>query len=108
MGCQVCHSNEKDRKFSCTWCQLRICRNCSRELCTIPGRELGALLKAKEMERSEMKAAANAEFASEFRVLVEDVDTEEALDEEDGREGRGRRMSKVESRERNGGITPRE
>ena len=45
----ICHSNERDRKWACTWCQLRLCRACSEELSNIPGRQLRALLKNKEL-----------------------------------------------------------
>lgn len=105
MGCMVCHSNEKDRKFSCTWCQLRICRGCSEELRMIPGGDLGALLKAREMEREK---EGEGDGQSEFRVVVEDADHEEEVYEESEREGRGRSMMKVDSRERNEVVTPRE
>ncbi|KAF1842345.1 uncharacterized protein K460DRAFT_182643 [Cucurbitaria berberidis CBS 394.84] len=47
MGCMICHANERERKWACTWCQLRICRSCSEELNMIPGRNLRALLNAK-------------------------------------------------------------
>lgn len=121
MGCQVCHSNEKDRKFSCTWCQLRICRACSEEL-VMAGRDLGKMLEGRARSREQVVRAGEREgaeegaaprsadqIASEFRVLVEDVDLEAVLEEEeDERERRGRSMVKVESKERNGGITPRE
>ncbi|KAF3051698.1 hypothetical protein E8E11_011257 [Didymella keratinophila] len=116
MGCQVCHSNAKDRKFSCTWCQLRICKNCSEELCMIPGRNLGSLLQAREEERQDREllrgegevASLHSGDVNGFQMVVEDVDLEAELEYEEGREGRGRSMSKVESRKRNGGITPRE
>lgn len=106
MGCMVCHSNEKDRKFSCTWCQLRICRACSQELLAVPGRELGPLLQARE----EMEGEGP-------RVLVEDVDEvvevegeveREEDDDAEERDGRGRSMMKVDSRERREAVTPRE
>ncbi|KAF2132292.1 hypothetical protein P153DRAFT_383181 [Dothidotthia symphoricarpi CBS 119687] len=47
MGCMICHVNDRDRKWSCTWCQLRICCACSEELKMVPGRELGVLLRAR-------------------------------------------------------------
>ncbi|KAJ4992734.1 hypothetical protein SVAN01_01780 [Stagonosporopsis vannaccii] len=100
MGCMVCHSNEKDRKFSCTWCQLRICRACSQELLMVPGRNLGALLKAREEVEG-----------GRLRVLVEDVDEvveEEGKMEDDEADERGRSMMKVDSRERREVLTPRE
>lgn len=105
MGCMICHSNEKDRKFSCTWCQLRICRGCSAELMTVPGRDLGALLAAREEQKDGP------------RVLVEDVDLEEELYRDGGEQHeeveeeeaeRGRSMTKVDSRDRAELVTPRE
>ena len=113
MGCMVCHSNEKERKFSCTWCQLRICRACSDELVTVPGRDLGALLKAREMEREMQKEEVGASEGEALRVLVEDVDfdadeVDYVVEGGDEREGRGRSMMKVDSRERNEVVTPRD
>lgn len=110
MGCMVCHSNEKERKFSCTWCQLRICRGCSEKLVALPGRSLGRLLK---MEGKEGKEDGG------FRVVVEDVDFEDEVEEweqdeeedmemEEERGGRGRNMMKGGSRARNQVVTPRE
>jgi hypothetical protein len=109
MGCQMCHSNEKDRMFSCTWCQLRICRRCSEELCMVPGRDLGKLLEAKEMEHEEREVASlHSGDVNEFQMVVEDVDLEAELEYEEERGARGRSMAKGGSEERNGGITPRE
>ena len=108
MGCMVCHSNEKERKFSCTWCQLRICRGCSEKLVQIPGRSLGRLL---EEEGKEGKGEAGP------RVVVEDVDfddeveewekDEEEQEEQEERGARGRNMVKGGSRARNQVVTPR-
>ncbi|KAF3040286.1 hypothetical protein E8E12_005816 [Didymella heteroderae] len=106
MGCQICHSNENDRKFSCTWCQLRICRACSEELRMIPGRDLGRLLETRE--EGSTKVSENKSGEGRFTMVVEDVDLEAELDEEDEGEERGRGMAKIDSKERNGGITPRE
>lgn len=111
MGCMVCHSNEKERKFSCTWCQLRICRGCSEKLVAIPRRDLGRLLRMREMEEAkEMEGEG-------LRVVVEDVDFEDEVEVEEWeqdeeveeeRGGRGRSMSKGGSRARNQVVTPRE
>jgi hypothetical protein len=43
----VCHDNADDRRWFCTFCQLRICRGCSEELNMIPGRSLGKLLEVR-------------------------------------------------------------
>ncbi|CAO2657442.1 Nn.00g035680.m01.CDS01 [Neocucurbitaria sp. VM-36] len=48
MACMVCRSNEREKSWTCTWCQLRICRACSEELSMIPGRDLRVLVKAKK------------------------------------------------------------
>lgn len=47
LGCMVCHENTKERKWSCTWCQLRICRPCSDELRRVPGRDVAVLVQAR-------------------------------------------------------------
>jgi hypothetical protein len=48
MGCMVCHANDRERKWCCTWCQLRICRSCSEELSMVPRRNLGVYLEERE------------------------------------------------------------
>ncbi|KAH4945402.1 hypothetical protein HBI23_027680 [Parastagonospora nodorum] len=48
MGCMICHLNNRERKWCCTWCQLRICMNCSQELCMVPGRNLEVYLQERE------------------------------------------------------------
>ncbi len=71
----------------------------------VPGRDLGALLQARQVE----------EQGEGLRVLVEHVDFEEGAEEDEGgyvdaeeeREGRGRSMMKVDSRERTEALTPR-
>ena len=66
MGCMVCRSNARDRKWACTWCQLRVCRGCCDALGRMPGRSLGKLLEAREggmrsgeFERSERGPGAS-------------------------------------------------
>lgn len=71
MGCMVCHENGRERKWACTWCQLRICRACSAELIQIPGRKLGVLLKARDVEE---EAQRRAEGVDRPGIMVEDVD----------------------------------
>jgi hypothetical protein len=44
MGCMICHQNDRERKWCCIWCKLRICTGCSQELCMIPGRKLATYL----------------------------------------------------------------
>jgi hypothetical protein len=44
----VCRVNDKERKWCCTWCQLRICRRCSDELSMVPERNLGVYLEQRE------------------------------------------------------------
>ncbi|KAH7406053.1 hypothetical protein DE146DRAFT_431961 [Phaeosphaeria sp. MPI-PUGE-AT-0046c] len=48
MGCMVCRTNDRDRKWCCTWCQLRICRSCSEELKMVPGQSLSLYLRIRE------------------------------------------------------------
>ena len=72
---------------------------------TVPGRDLGALLAAREEQKDGP------------RVLVEDVDLEEELYRDGGEQHeeveeeeaeRGRSMTKVDSRDRAELVTPRE
>jgi hypothetical protein len=68
MGCMICHLNEKDMKWMCTWCQLRICMACSGELRMVPGRDLQRLLDARvnaeaELEEQQGGAVDRAEEA---------------------------------------------
>lgn len=73
----------------------------------VPRRDLAVLLQARQ------SGEKGPDVGSGPRVLVEDVDGEEEKrvgfeGEEEGRGGRGRSMMKVDSRERNGPVTPRE
>ena len=47
MACMVCKQNDQERKWSCVWCHLRICLDCSTELNSTPGRNLRAVLDAR-------------------------------------------------------------
>ncbi|KAH8707173.1 hypothetical protein GQ44DRAFT_491014 [Phaeosphaeriaceae sp. PMI808] len=58
MGCMICLQNERDPKWCCTWCQLRICVGCSEELSTVPGRDLGRLIERMEQGGMMMRGAA--------------------------------------------------
>jgi hypothetical protein len=88
MGCMVCHENDKDRKWACTWCQLRICRSCSEDLRAVPGRDLRTLLEAREKgETVVAEGMKKLEQEEGFRMVVEDVDGEEEGERKD-REGR--------------------
>ncbi|KAF1939085.1 hypothetical protein EJ02DRAFT_265940 [Clathrospora elynae] len=69
MACMLCHSNERDRKWACTWCLLRICRGCSEELAMVPERDLGVLLERR-------KGEGMRELAGNPGIVVEDVDEE--------------------------------
>jgi hypothetical protein len=81
----VCFENDKDRKWACTWCQLRICRTCSDDLRAIPGKDLGTLLQARA--KGEVVAAERAKMQEEgFSMVVEDIDGEEEGERKD-REG---------------------
>jgi len=67
MGCMVCHANERDRKWKCTWCQLRVCRGCSEELGRL-GRDLGRLVEGwerKRVVREEMREEREDEVREE-------------------------------------------
>lgn len=75
MGCMVCHENDKDRKWACTWCQLRICRSCSEDLRAISGRDLGTLIQKRE--KGEVMAPGMKLKEDRFTMVVEDIDGEE-------------------------------
>ncbi|KAF1934270.1 uncharacterized protein M421DRAFT_411 [Didymella exigua CBS 183.55] len=120
-GCMACGANTPERRFQCTWCQLRICRGCSDVLRAIPGRDLGVLLEARQSERereqererereSEGEDSEAGDAHSGVKVVVHGVDQEVRGygDEEDGSEGRGRGLEKVDSRERSAGSALRE
>ncbi|KAF2643407.1 hypothetical protein P280DRAFT_478180 [Massarina eburnea CBS 473.64] len=47
MACMVCKSNERERKWACTWCYLRICLGCAGELRKIEGKDVKNLLEKK-------------------------------------------------------------
>lgn len=69
-------------------------------------------MKAREMEMEMQKEELGASEGEALRVLVEDVDFDaDEVDHVEGgdeREGRGRSMMKVDSRERNEVVTPRD
>ena len=47
MACMLCLENNRERKWTCTWCQLRICGSCSDELKAVPGRDLAVLMEKR-------------------------------------------------------------
>jgi hypothetical protein len=53
MACMVCRENGKERKWTCTWCQVRICKSCSDELMSIPERNLAVLVEARTRAQNE-------------------------------------------------------
>ncbi|CAN9296331.1 unnamed protein product [Alternaria alternata] len=88
MGCMVCHENDKDRKWACTWCQLRICRGCSDELRAVPGRDLGILLEARAKGQAVVaEGMKKLEQEEGFRMVVEDADGEEEGERRDRERG---------------------
>lgn len=81
----------------------------------VPGRDLGRLLQTREEERQDQElirgdvaSLHSGDVNSGFQMVVEDVDLEAELEYEEERRGRGRGMTIESSKERNGGITPRE
>ncbi|RAR15696.1 hypothetical protein DDE83_000928 [Stemphylium lycopersici] len=76
MACMVCHENGKERKWACTWCQLRVCRGCSEELRRTPGRDLGVLLEVRR-KVGEVKQKKEEQVERNPGILVQNVDGEE-------------------------------
>lgn len=84
----VCHENDKDRKWACTWCQLRICRSCSDELRAVPGRDLGILLEARAKGQAVVaEGMKKLEQEEGFRMVVEDADGEDEGERRDRERG---------------------
>jgi hypothetical protein len=56
MACMVCHENDRERKWACTWCYLRVCLACSDELMRTPGRDLRPVMekRGRGVERSKV------------------------------------------------------
>lgn len=48
LGCMLCHKNDPERKWTCSWCNLRICWACSEELKSVPGRDLRVLVERRK------------------------------------------------------------
>ncbi|EMD65472.1 hypothetical protein GGP41_010357 [Bipolaris sorokiniana] len=63
MACMVCRENGKERKWCCTWCQLRICKGCSDELMRLPARNLALLMDSKSKAQN---AIANEMSKQDF------------------------------------------
>ncbi|OAL56659.1 hypothetical protein IQ07DRAFT_14129 [Pyrenochaeta sp. DS3sAY3a] len=78
MGCMVCRENSRDRKWACTWCQLRICRECSEELNMVPGRRLEVLLRGKGVEVGGLEREREREGGNPDIVVSEAVGEYEA------------------------------
>lgn len=47
MACMVCHENNRERKWACVWCYLRVCIKCSDELMRTPGRDLKVVIERR-------------------------------------------------------------
>jgi hypothetical protein len=50
MACMVCKENDRERKWACTWCYLRVCLACSAELLKTPNRDLKALIEKRGVD----------------------------------------------------------
>ncbi|KAF1964704.1 hypothetical protein BU23DRAFT_51544 [Bimuria novae-zelandiae CBS 107.79] len=50
MACMICNKNDQERRWSCVWCYLRICVDCSVELQKTPGRDLQSMLRKRGAE----------------------------------------------------------
>jgi hypothetical protein len=50
MACMVCKVNDRERKWSCVWCYLRVCVACSAELMKTPQRDLKGLIDKRGVD----------------------------------------------------------
>ncbi|KAF2691950.1 hypothetical protein K458DRAFT_411644 [Lentithecium fluviatile CBS 122367] len=42
--------NDRERKWACVWCYLRVCLACSSELMKTPGRDLKGLIEKRGVD----------------------------------------------------------
>ncbi|KAI9740627.1 MAG: hypothetical protein M1818_004591 [Claussenomyces sp. TS43310] len=45
VGCMMCEKMDKEPRWSCTFCNLRCCKDCTRELSSTPNRDLKTCLE---------------------------------------------------------------
>ncbi|KAF2709467.1 hypothetical protein K504DRAFT_455181 [Pleomassaria siparia CBS 279.74] len=45
--CMVCYENSIERKWTCTWCYVRVCLRCADELIRTPGRNLSVVIERR-------------------------------------------------------------
>jgi len=58
--CTTCHVEDKEIRWRCTWCCLRICGRCMEKLSSVPDRDLKRMLAVKEKERSKSQLGLKA------------------------------------------------
>ncbi|KAF2087713.1 hypothetical protein K490DRAFT_65555 [Saccharata proteae CBS 121410] len=47
VACMVCYATDKEDRWTCSWCALRICQNCRGKLESVPKKNLDVLLRAR-------------------------------------------------------------
>jgi len=85
MPCMICKNNDRNRKWSCVWCQLRICAECSEELRNTPGKNLQAVIDKRGHDDSDGVANKNKEpvKGGTPTFMVWDADAEDSGDRTD-------------------------
>jgi len=58
--CMTCHREDKEMRWKCTWCCLRICGGCMETLGSIPDRDLTVILAIKDKRRNKNQKGLKA------------------------------------------------
>lgn len=58
--CMTCHVEDKEMRWKCTWCCLRVCDKCMETLDGVPDRDLKGMLAVKEKQRTKNKTGLKA------------------------------------------------
>ena len=68
--CMLCHTDNSEQRWKCTWCCLRICTNCIEALRKVEGRNLRvvveALQKKKENDWTAMGGQRDGEYTGKY------------------------------------------
>jgi hypothetical protein len=58
--CMTCHREDKEMRWRCTWCCLRICGGCMETLGSIPDRDLKGMLAIRDKQRNKNRRGSKA------------------------------------------------